>query len=98
MPTLVSKGVSAPLGLVAAACVVGFVAELPIECGPDGDDLLTEVLTVAAGCSVAAALVFGKVGGRRSIWLWVGAVACGAVLSGVLWLIAVWSCVGACTN
>jgi hypothetical protein len=94
--TITTKALSAAFALAAAACSVGVVEMLPPGCGPTANENLPLFLMITAGCSLAATFVF--IGRRTSIWLWVGAVACGAVLSAVLFVVELASWVGACTS
>jgi hypothetical protein len=93
--TITSKAFSAAFALGAAASSVGLVATLPAECGSKANDLPL-VLMIAAGCSLAAAFVF--IGRRTSIWLWVGAVVGGALLSAVLFVADFISWAETCMN
>jgi uncharacterized integral membrane protein len=96
VPTITTKEASKGFALAAAAFSVGVWLTLPPECGPSADENLPLLLTIAAGCSLAAAFVF--MGRRTSIWLWVGAVACGLALSAVLVSVQLLTWVGTCTN
>jgi hypothetical protein len=69
---------------------------LPPECGPEANENLPLLLLIAAGCSLAAAFVV--IGRRKSIWLWVGALGGGALLSAVLLVVELVSWAETCTN
>jgi len=96
VPTITTKGASVAFALAAAAFSLGVWLTLPPECGPKANDNLPLLLTIAAGCSFVAALVF--IGRRTSTWLWVGAVACGVALSAVLMFVQLVSWGHTCTN
>ena len=94
--TLSTRQLAAVFALAAGAFAIGFLATLPPACGNSGDNL-GALLVLAAGCSAAAAFASALFEKRSSPWLWVGAVACGAALGGVLAFIDLASWAGACT-
>ena len=84
--------------LVAAAFAAAHVATLPPDCGAGGNNDRLTALNIAAGVSLATAVVLYRVGKRTSIWPWVAAVACGAAISGLLLLLDLISWAEACTS
>jgi len=95
MSILTSRRLAAAMAVAAGACAFGFLGMLPTACGPTGENL-PDVLLVAAGCSLAAAVVL--VGNRRSAWLWVGALAGGGALSVLLLVMSFASWAENCTR